>query len=81
MKREYDAFWTPERLKRQRRSGLLQSEVSILASIVEEGDGGIGRISIVAGLYINRLHAGIPLQADPTVKLSGGGFFFATYLI
>ncbi len=36
MKREYDAFWTPERLKRQSEIGLTPVEVSILASIVEE---------------------------------------------
>ena len=29
---------------------------------------------IVAGLYINRLQRGIPLQADPTVKFAVGDF-------
>ena len=66
MKREYDAFWTPERLKKAEEIGLTPVEVSILASIVEEETAASDEYPIVAGLYINRLHAGIPLQADPT---------------
>lgn len=74
MKREYDAFWTPERLKKARDIGFTPIEVSILASIVEEETAAGDEYPIVAGLYINRLHAGIPLQADPTVKFAVGDF-------
>lgn len=74
MKREYDAFWTPERLKKAEEIGLTPVEVSILASIVEEETAASDEYPIVAGLYINRLRAGIPLQADPTVKFAVGIF-------
>ena len=74
MKREYDAFWTPERLKKAEEIGLTPVEASILASIVEEETAASDEYPIVAGLYINRLHAGIPLQADPTVKFAVGDF-------
>lgn len=74
MKREYDAFWIPERLKKAQDIGFTPIEVSILASIVEEETAAGDEYPIVAGLYINRLHAGIPLQADPTVKFAVGDF-------
>lgn len=74
MKREYDAYWTPERLKKAQDIGFTPVEVSILASIVEEETAAGDEYPIVAGLYINRLHAGIPLQADPTVKFAVGDF-------
>ncbi|WP_455621212.1 endolytic transglycosylase MltG [Parabacteroides sp.] len=74
MKREYDAFWTPERSKKAGEIGLTPIEVSILASIVEEETAASDEYPIVAGLYINRLRAGIPLQADPTVKFAVGDF-------
>lgn len=74
MKREYDAFWTSERRKKAEDIGLTPVEVSILASIVEEETAASDEYPIVAGLYLNRLHAGIPLQADPTVKFALGDF-------
>ena len=49
-------------------------EVAILASIVEEETAAVDEYPIVAGLYINRLQRGIPLQADPTVKFAVGDF-------
>lgn len=74
MKREYDAFWDADRRKKAEEAGLTPVEVSILASIVEEETAIPDEYPVVAGLYINRLRAGIPLQADPTVKFAVGDF-------
>lgn len=74
MKREYDAFWTDARLKKAENLRLSPTEVSVLASIVEEETAVPEEYPIVAGLYVNRLHRGMPLQADPTVKYAVGDF-------
>lgn len=74
MVREYKAFWNKTRLAKAKEIGLTPTEVSILASIVEEETAATDEYPIVAGLYINRLHRGIPLQADPTVKYAVGDF-------
>lgn len=68
MKREYDRFWTPERDAQRERSGLSRLEVMTLASIVYEETRKTDEMPRIAGVYINRLRRGIPLQADPTVK-------------
>lgn len=74
MKREFDNFWTEQRKAKAAEIGLTPIEVSVLASIVEEETATLEEYPIVAGLYINRLHRGIPLQADPTVKFAMGDF-------
>ncbi|MDR1459879.1 MAG: endolytic transglycosylase MltG [Bacteroidales bacterium] len=74
MKREYDAFWTKDRLKKAENIRLTPIEVSILASVVEEETAAADEYPVVAGLYINRLYKGMPLQADPTVKFAVGDF-------
>lgn len=74
MKREYIAFWTDVRLEKAKAIGLTPAEVATLASIVEEETAASDEYPIVAGLYLNRLHRGIPLQADPTVKFAVGDF-------
>jgi UPF0755 protein len=74
MKKEYDRFWTVDRLKKAHDIPLSPLEVSILASIVEEETANKSEYSIVAGLYINRLQKGMFLQADPTVKFAAGDF-------
>lgn len=74
MKREYDSFWTASRRDKADKIGISPVQVSILASIVEEESAVADEYPIIAGLYINRLHKGIPLQADPTVKYALGNF-------
>lgn len=74
MKKEYDSFWTTERLAKADNINLSPLEVSILASIVEEECMYSDEYPIVAGLYINRLRRGQLLQADPTVKYAVGDF-------
>ncbi|MDR2147790.1 MAG: endolytic transglycosylase MltG [Tannerella sp.] len=74
MKQEYDRFWTAERRAKAEKIGLTPVEISILASIVEEETAASDEYPVVAGLYINRLHKGMLLQADPTVKYAVGDF-------
>ena len=74
MKKEYDRFWTPERMAKAQQIPLTPVQVSILASIVEEETAVRSEYSIVSGLYINRLKRGMLLQADPTVKFAVGDF-------
>ncbi len=75
MANEYKTFWTDERKKKAAAIGLTQSEVSILASIVEsEQRGDVAERKIVAGLYINRLNKRMKLESDPTVIYAIGDF-------
>ncbi|MBP5457785.1 MAG: endolytic transglycosylase MltG [Paludibacteraceae bacterium] len=74
MKKEYDKFWTKERMNKLAEVGISQLEVSTLASIVEEETNKLEERPMVAGLYLNRLRKGMKLQADPTVKFALGNF-------
>jgi len=48
--------------------------VAVIASIVEEETAKADERPKVARLYLNRLKANMPLQADPTVKFAIGDF-------
>lgn len=74
MKKEYDRFWTDERKAKAQELGMSQLEVSTLASIVQAETIMSDERPIVAGLYINRLNRGIPLQADPTLVFAAQDF-------
>ncbi len=74
MKREYDRFWTPARLAKLPRTRLTQMQVSSLAAILVEETNKTDEMPTMAGVYINRLRSGMPLQADPTVKYAMGDF-------
>lgn len=75
LKRESDKFWADERRQRQLESiGLTPFEVMTLASIVHEETNCTEEMPRIAGVYMNRLHRGMPLQADPTVKYALGDF-------
>ena len=68
---EYKKFWNKSRLKKAKNLGLTQSEICILASIVQmEQQVKFDEHSKIAGLYINRLKKNMKLQADPTVKFA-----------
>ncbi len=70
MQRENKAFWNEERLEQAKQIGFTPEEVVTIASIVEEETANNAEKPIVAGLYINRLHKGMLLQADPTIKFA-----------
>ncbi|MGL4992681.1 MAG: endolytic transglycosylase MltG [Bacteroidales bacterium] len=70
MKREYDRFWNEERLNKAQQIGLTPIQVATLASIVEEESAQQRERPRIAGLYLNRIKIGMPLQADPTVKFA-----------
>ena len=74
LKREYDNFWTEERLQKAKNLGMTKEEVSTLASIVQSETNDMAEAPKVAGLYINRLQRGYKLQADPTLKFALGDF-------
>ena len=63
----YDAFWTEENLRKASALGLTRDEVSTLASIVSGETNYEPEMPTIAGVYLNRLRIGMPLQADPTV--------------
>jgi UPF0755 protein len=72
MQKRLDAAWTG------RSEGLpLKSpdEALILASIVEKETGAAADRGLVAGVFINRLRIGMPLQTDPTVIYGLGTAF------
>src|SRR5690554_3323970 len=74
MKKEYDRFWTDDRKNKAEEIGLTPIEVITLASIIQEETAKNEELKRVAGLYINRLNRGMPLQADPTVRYAVGDF-------
>ena len=74
MKREYRRYWMGQREEQAQEWGLTPVEVATLASIVEEETNKPDEMGTVAGLYMNRLRKGMPLQADPTVKFACGDF-------
>ncbi len=66
-KKEYDEFWTEERVAKAKAQGLSKMDVSILASIVSGETLKDFEYPKIAGVYLNRYKKGMKLQADPTV--------------
>lgn len=67
---EYNRFWTEERKAKAKKLNLSPNEVITLASIVHEESKKADEQPRVAGVYLNRLRIGMPLQADPTLKFA-----------
>lgn len=74
MFREYERFWNADRRKKAEDQDLTPLEVSIMASIVDEEALKTEEKPRIAGVYLNRLKRGMPLQADPTVRFALGDF-------
>jgi UPF0755 protein len=64
---EYKRFWTKERIAKADALNLTPVQVITLASIVHKETVKKSERPTVAGVYLNRLNIGMPLQADPTV--------------
>src|SRR5688572_30004206 len=74
MLKEYEKFWTEEKKAKDEKIGLTPEEVYTLASIIEKETNYNPEKPKMAGVYLNRIHAGIPLQADPTIVFALGDF-------
>lgn len=72
MHKEHERFWDDNRQRKARQLGMTPEEVTTLAAIVDEETYRDDEMKTIAGVYINRLEKGIPLQADPTVKFAVG---------
>ena len=67
MLKEYNLFWNADRNQKAKAAGLTRDQVMALASIVQKETAKVDERPRVAGVYINRIKKGMPLQADPTV--------------
>ena len=65
---ENKKFWNEERLAKAAHLQLTPKQVYIMASIVEEETNKQEDKGKIASVYINRMHKGMRLAADPTVK-------------
>jgi UPF0755 protein len=74
MFKEFKNFWDGERAQKAEFTRLSIEEVTILASIVEKETQKNDEKPSIAGVYVNRLRQGWPLQADPTVVFASGDF-------
>ena len=61
MQKEHDHFWNDERTAKAEAIGLVPDEVCTLASIIDEETANNEEKPMVAGMYLNRLHAGVVL--------------------
>ena len=70
MKKEHDRFWKGDREAKAAKMQMTPIEISTLASIIDEETSNNAEKPMIAGMYLNRLKEGMPLQADPTIKFA-----------
>jgi UPF0755 protein len=75
MLREHETFWSQnDRAAKAEQLGLTPAEVYTLASIIEKETQRNDEKERMAGVYLNRIERGIPLQADPTAVFATRDF-------
>jgi len=74
MYNHYSKFWNDSRKQKAAEMGISPTDVVILASIVYQETKKKDEMSRIAGVYLNRIHKKMPLQADPTVIFALGDF-------
>jgi UPF0755 protein len=74
MSAEYVAFWSAGRFAKAEQIGYSPLEVSTLASIVDQETIFDNENPRIAGVFINRIKAKIPLQSDPTIIFANYDF-------
>ncbi len=67
METAYNSFWNEERRAKADALNKTPAQITTLASIVEREVIFDKEMPTVAGVYLNRLRIGMPLQADPTL--------------
>lgn len=70
MQKEHDRFWQGDREAKAAQMQMTPTEVATLASIIDEETANNAEKPMIAGMYLNRLQQGMPLQADPTIKFA-----------
>lgn len=70
----YRYLWSEGRVKKAADLGLTPAETMVVASIVDEETNAEEEKETIGRLYVNRLQAGMRLQADPTVRFAVGDF-------
>jgi len=65
--KEFDVFWNKGRMAKAKKLNFTRHEVITLASIVQKETAQASERPLVAGLYLNRIRSGWPLDADPTI--------------
>jgi UPF0755 protein len=74
MLKEYRKFWNEDRLSKAKEKNLTPAEVAILASIIDDEVAKKSEKPRIAGVYLNRLKRGMPLEACPTIKFALNDF-------
>ena len=68
----FQRVWQPDWSQQLQALAMSRNDVMALASIVEKEARLPEERPVIAAVYMNRLRAGIPLQADPTVQFALG---------
>lgn len=72
--KNYRYLWNEGNRAKAAQLGLHPEQIMIIASIVDEETNARSEKGTIGRLYINRLHKGMRLQADPTVRFAIGDF-------